>query len=84
MLTVFELKSDPQWEHYQRFFIFQTFLELTIHEYIQRYAGLCVAVCTQFTMMFWMPNISQEYVLYILSAMWGLADGIWQTQISGE
>jgi len=46
--------------------------------------GLCVDLCTQFTLMFWTPDPSQEYVLYILAAMWGLTDGVWQTQINSE
>lgn len=44
--------------------------------------GMCVDLCTQFTLMFWSPNPSEEYVLYILAAMWGFTDGIWQTQIN--
>ena len=44
---------------------------------------MCVDICIQFTLMFWLPNTDQEYVLYILSGLWGLTDGIWQTQING-
>lgn len=45
-------------------------------------AGLVVDICIQFTLIFWMPNPDQEYVLYILASMWGFTDGIWQTQIN--
>lgn len=48
------------------------------------FSGMCVDLCIQFTLMFWLPSTEEEYVLYILSAMWGLTDGIWQTQINGK
>merc|ERR1712060_42043 len=28
----------------------------------------------------WTPRVSQEWVVYILGAMWGLGDAVWQTQ----
>jgi len=30
----------------------------------------------------WTPNSSQAYVFFILAAMWGIADAVWQTQIN--
>ena len=45
---------------------------------------MVVDVSIQLVMYFWHPNPEQEYVLYILSALWGLTDGIWQTQINGK
>ncbi|CAF1588458.1 unnamed protein product, partial [Didymodactylos carnosus] len=34
------------------------------------------------TMLHWIPNVSQIWVLFVLAAMWGLADSVWQTQIN--
>ena len=48
------------------------------------YQGMCLDLCIQFTLMFWTPTPDEEYVLYVLSAMWGLTDSIWQTQINSE
>ena len=45
---------------------------------------MCVDLCTQITLMTWMPRPEQAYVLYILAGMWGFTDGIWQTQINGK
>ena len=30
----------------------------------------------------WMPNPDQNYVFFILAALWGTADAVWQTQIN--
>ena len=32
----------------------------------------------------WSPHPDQAYVFYILAALWGMADAVWQTQINGE
>ena len=32
----------------------------------------------------WMPNPNENYVFFILAALWGIADAVWQTQINGE
>ncbi len=40
-------------------------------------------LATQITMYIWPVNSNKEYVLYILSGMWGMADAIWKTQING-
>jgi len=47
-------------------------------------AGMCVDLSIQFTLMFWRPSSTQEYVLYILAMLWGITDGIWQTLINGH
>jgi len=44
--------------------------------------GMCVDLSVQFTLMFWRPSTSQEYVLYLLATMWGVSDSIWKTQIN--
>ena len=46
--------------------------------------GMCIDLCIQFTLMFWLLSTKQEYLLYILSSMWGVTDGIFKTQISGK
>ena len=38
----------------------------------------------QIVLMTWMPTPSEDYVMYILSAMWGFADAIWQAQLNGK
>jgi len=47
-------------------------------------AGMCIDVSIQLTLMLWRPSVSQHYVLYILATLWGVTDGIWQTQINSE
>ena len=32
----------------------------------------------------WVPNPDQAFIFYILAALWGMADAVWQTQINGE
>ncbi len=34
--------------------------------------------------MLWRPHPNKEYVLYILSGMWGITDGLWQTHTTGR
>jgi len=46
--------------------------------------GMSVDLSIQLTLMFWRPSTNQEYVLFILATMWGVTDGIWQTQINSE
>ena len=35
------------------------------------------------TLYAWMPHPNSPAVFYIISGMWGITDGIWQTQING-
>ena len=32
----------------------------------------------------WTPNPDQSYVFFLIAALWGAADAVWQTQINGE
>ena len=32
----------------------------------------------------WAPNPEESYIFYILAALWGVADAVWQTQINGK
>ena len=45
---------------------------------------MCIDLCIQITLMFWLPSAKQEYLLYILAGMWGVTDGIFKTQITGK
>lgn len=31
----------------------------------------------------WTPNPEMSYLFFILAALWGAADAVWQTQING-
>jgi len=46
-------------------------------------SGFIVDVAIQLTLVFWHPSANEEYVLYLLSGLWGMSDGIWETQING-
>lgn len=46
------------------------------------FAGFIVDAGIQLTLVFWRPAADEEYVLYILSGLWGMSDGIWETQIN--
>ena len=32
----------------------------------------------------WVPNPDQSWAFFLLAALWGMADAVWQTQINGE
>ena len=32
----------------------------------------------------WVPNPDQSWAFFLLAALWGTADAVWQTQINGE
>ena len=32
----------------------------------------------------WTPNPDQSYVFFLIAALWGAADAVWQTQINGK
>jgi predicted MFS family arabinose efflux permease len=36
------------------------------------------------TWLSWEPDPSQPVIFFVLAALWGLADAVWQTQINGE
>jgi len=33
-------------------------------------------------MLFWKVNLEQDYIFYLIPAVWGLADAAWQTQVN--
>jgi len=36
------------------------------------------------TWLSWEPDPSQPVIFFVLAALWGLADAVWQTQINGD
>jgi len=44
--------------------------------------GAAINVLVLIVMLSWTPTRSTQYVVYILAALWGTADAIWQTQIN--
>ena len=32
----------------------------------------------------WVPNPDQSWAFFLLAALWGMADAVWQTQINGK
>ena len=44
--------------------------------------GAIINVVVIVVLLYWAPDPSQAYVLYLCAALWGVADAIWQTQIN--
>jgi len=44
--------------------------------------GALMNIIVIIVMLSWTPTLSTEWVVYILGAMWGLGDAVWQTQIN--
>jgi len=44
--------------------------------------GFMVDVAIQCTLRFWVLDRDQEWVLFLMASMWGITDGIWQTQLN--
>lgn len=36
------------------------------------------------TFLLWKPDPKQLHVFFLLAALWGMADAVWQTQTNGE
>jgi hypothetical protein len=53
---------------------------------IGRIAVLVVGSCLNFVVIGvffnWIPNPDQKFLFFILAAIWGVADAVWQTQIN--
>ena len=32
----------------------------------------------------WTPRASEAYIFFIVAALWGISDAVWQTQINGK
>ncbi len=61
-----------------------SFLTGYIVKYIKRFYWLIFIALMNyaliFTMLFWIPTSGQLWVLFLVAALWGIADGSWQTQ----
>merc|ERR1712025_941966 len=44
--------------------------------------GALLNLLVLFVMLSWTPTGSTQYVVFILAALWGIGDAIWQTQIN--
>merc|ERR1711892_1627836 len=44
--------------------------------------GACINFAVVIVMLTWTPTASSVAVVYVLAAMWGVGDAIWQTQIN--
>ena len=44
--------------------------------------GAVVNLGLVIALLVWRPDPSQKIVFYVVAALWGLADAIWQTQIN--
>merc|ERR1712106_552560 len=44
--------------------------------------GACINILVIIVMLSWTPTGSTQFVIYILAALWGIGDAIWQTQIN--
>lgn len=43
--------------------------------------GALMNIIVIIVMLSWTPTVSTEWVVYIIGAMWGLGDAVWQTQV---
>ncbi|XP_064641276.1 protein unc-93 homolog A-like [Lineus longissimus] len=63
-----------------------SFLSGKVVKYIGRpacfWAGAVVHFCVQVALVYWKPIPEQLPVFFVLAALWGLSDAIWQTQIN--
>ena len=46
--------------------------------------GMLINAAVIVVLFTWSPHPKQAYLFYILAALWGMADAVWQTQINGE
>jgi predicted MFS family arabinose efflux permease len=47
-------------------------------------AAACMNYAMIFTFLFWTRTVDEVYLLFLLPAIWGLGDAVWQTQINGN
>ncbi|KAA0203303.1 hypothetical protein HAZT_HAZT001971 [Hyalella azteca] len=40
--------------------------------------------CLIAVLFLWVPNPEQMYVFFVIPALWGICDAVWQTQMNGE
>ncbi|XP_070196703.1 uncharacterized protein [Littorina saxatilis] len=53
-------------------------------KYVKRipllFGATCLNSATLICMLLWQPKSSEKYIFFLLPAVWGITDGIWQTQ----
>ena len=45
--------------------------------------GAFINLAVILVLRLWMPNPDEAYVFFVIAALWGISDAIWQTQING-
>ena len=45
--------------------------------------GAFINLAVILVLRLWTPNADEAYVFFIIAALWGISDAIWQTQING-
>jgi len=45
--------------------------------------GAVINLALLITFLFWRPDPNQSALYFVLAALWGIGDAIWQTQING-
>ncbi len=45
--------------------------------------GAVIDMLMIFTLLIWPPNPGDTAIFYVVAAAWGMADGVWNTQING-
>jgi hypothetical protein len=48
------------------------------------FLGAIVHFCVQISLIYWRPNPDDLPVFFVLAALWGLSDAVWQTHINGK
>lgn len=46
--------------------------------------GAIINIICVIILFVWIPNPEQNYLFFIIAALWGAADAVWQTQINGK
>ena len=46
--------------------------------------GAILNVAMLILLLYWRPSPDEIYLCFIIAAIWGMADAIWQTQINGR
>ena len=46
--------------------------------------GAVVDMLMIFTLLIWPPNPADLAIFYVIATAWGMADGVWNTQINGK
>lgn len=47
-------------------------------------SGTIINLIIVVVLLTWLPKEEQLWVMFVLAALWGVADAVWQTQINGK